>query len=220
MTLTVLAMLAALSAPGTWLGRAATLLREFQAQPSSVTAEPGDRCPTNSVGLERSTAPSWVDAVRDGVELQVPYSPDWRVAGIGISPIDVEPDTSEWLLRFGRPVNEGTFLTREYLLTREEPMSRTIMMIRYSAGCSGDRPATLVTLGDVPGVLHFVGGASGCSLAFAFTAEGHSYDLYHVPDLGAEAPEVNEEMKIIAASVHESASAKARAQRSGRATSR
>lgn len=133
----------------------------------------------------------WIAVSLDNFTLTIPYSPTL----IGPPSYEPQPVDGQPGIRFGGLVSAGTFRTREYFLFREERTDLNLLAQLRGGVCG---PASLRSIGRVQGVAYMIGGAKGCSSAFAFNEGGHTYVLYHFAEFGAApAPFGVDEEKII-----------------------
>jgi hypothetical protein len=133
----------------------------------------------------------WVAVSLDNFTLTIPYSPTL----IGPPPYEPQPVDGQPGIRFGDLVSAGTFRTREYYLFREERTDLDLLAQLRDGECGH---TSLRSIGRVQGVAYMIGGAKGCSSAFAFNEGGHMYVLYRFAEFGAPpAPFGADEEKII-----------------------
>lgn len=126
----------------------------------------------------RALRPDWLPVRVEDFALSIPHSPAYD----GLAPYDMQSDGDEPGIRFGALVSAGTFSVREYYLSREA-RSDLLLLAQLRSGECGQ--AALRSIGSVTGVAYMVGGAKGCSRAFAFNQGRHTYVLRRFAGLGA-----------------------------------
>lgn len=152
--------------------------------------------------LERNTVPAWRSVKFFNTAVSIPYSEKWKIRSVGISAFDEEGENEHRIYRFGKPMDGGTLIEREYFLERSEKKNLEILLKELSGGCGEGVASEKIQIGSIYGVKHYAGGARGCSVGIAFVAGKHTFSLYRVSDIGQDAPEINEEMKKIILSIH------------------
>lgn len=162
-----------------------------------------------STTFDRGAAPTWISASIDDFKLSIPYAREWQVNGIGLSEYDIETvslssrPVEQHIIRFGRPINGGTYIIREYYLYQTPTTSLAELQQKLTPGCGDEPTAKLLQINGSEGVQHTVGGAKGCSVGFAFTTPQHTYFIYRIADFGNPTPTIHEEMKKVIESIKE-----------------
>lgn len=156
--------------------------------------------------ITQDAEPSWQMVEFDGFAFSVPYSPDWTVSGTGISMYDLSPSSSlPRIIRFGRPSNGGTYISREYFAYREfrthAPDQNSFGYLKQNLSCVDGFVPRIRMIGDIEGLEHHIGGAKGCATGFVFNRGEDSYFVYKVPDFGKDSLEIDEEMKRVIESI-------------------
>ncbi len=174
----------------------------FWSKHNSPSAINTIQIPSLADQIIRDAPPIWQTVELDGFSVEVPYSPDWTVSGIGIS-VDDKYDSEVYGINFGRPINNSHSVGREYTLTQypREDLDNGPGVMDHS-GCYG--ASSRATVGNARGVMFFQGGATWCSLNFAFTVGSHTYYLeQRVDKFGLPPKEIGDEMSRIIQSVAE-----------------
>ncbi len=152
--------------------------------------------------FRREAEPEWRTVSLGGFSLAVPYSPAWRFADVGLSVYDADqPLDPQGTIRFGRPVDAGTFVSREYDVSRrrlpDPRQADAVAVVLAEMDCVDGYAARRATIGGIRGVEYHVGGAKGCALGFAFQRGAYLYYVNKIPDLGQPTPEVDAEMERV-----------------------
>lgn len=155
--------------------------------------------------FSRDATPEWKLISVDGFHVSVPYSPDWKVSLTGISVFDGKSDESGTRIIFGRPQDDGTFIFRQYALSRTTkvkdifPPDMTFALMSNMCG-----EPERISVGKIQGIKLFNGGAKGCYIGFTFNIGTHTYELSKIPDIGDNPSRVvDEEMAKIIQSIYE-----------------
>ena len=148
--------------------------------------------------------PDWHDIKTGDFSLSVPYSPSWKITDVGLSVYDVDTpiEKDHPAIRFGKAIDGGTYIVREYLLERSIKKNFDTLQRELTNGCSAQIPAKPLTIDEIQGIQHYSGGAKGCSIGFAFNKGSYTYYLYRISNFGEPTPEINDEMKEIIKSIH------------------
>jgi hypothetical protein len=148
--------------------------------------------------------PSWQTIKVNDFSLSVPYSPDWRIGGVGLSLFDIgsPPEKDRPTVSFGEPIDAGTYIVREYFLSQSDKKDLDILKMELSNLCVDHKPAEAVSLENIQGIKFSTGGAKGCSLGFAFNLGEYTYYIYRKHDLWGRIPEISDEMKEIIKSIN------------------
>lgn len=152
--------------------------------------------------LERNSVPGWRSVKFFNHSVSIPYSEKWKIRSVGISLFDEEGENEHRIYRFGKPMDGGTLIEREYILERSEKKNLDVLLKELSGGCGEGVASEKIQISSIQGVKHYAGGAKGCSVGIAFVTGKHTFSLYRVSDIGQDAPEINEEMKKIILSIH------------------
>jgi hypothetical protein len=146
--------------------------------------------------------PHWIPITVDQVSLSIPYSPEWKISAGELPPYQIdEIEGAHKTIRFGRLVDKGTAVTREYYLYYEE--KQTLDSLKDSLSCADGYESRITKIGNIEGIDHHVGGAKGCAAGFAFNNGQRTYFIYHLSNIGDPASEITDEMKQIIQSVRE-----------------
>lgn len=152
--------------------------------------------------LTRGSTTEWVAATNHGISLVIPHSPEWKVSDVGVSPFDAESiEGAGNVLRFGRPIDAGTYITREYRLFRQQKRDLSTLQEELSGGCEGHEGARITTVGDIQCLRYFEGGAKGCAVGVTVNKGDFTYFLYRSGDMGDATPDCDEEMARIVSSI-------------------
>ncbi len=141
--------------------------------------------------LKMSAAADWQPISNELLQLVVPFSKDWSVAGQAILPVNFYADhgSTDGALSFGRFVSNGTYFSREYTLTMsvvpfvdvappvEVPLQNECLEVRDASGTLLTLPPQEVTVGTTKGVSLLVGGTKGCSTVFRFARWRMQFEL-------------------------------------------
>ncbi len=152
--------------------------------------------------FRREAEPEWRTVSFGDVSLSVPYSPKWRFADVGLSVYDADqPLDSRGAIRFGRPSDAGTYVSREYDVSRRRLIgprqADAVAVVLVEMECVDGYVARRVTVGGIRGVQYHAGGAKGCALGFAFQRGDYLYYVNKIPDLGQPTPEIDAEMERV-----------------------
>jgi hypothetical protein len=155
--------------------------------------------------FSRDATPEWRSVHVGGFHVSIPYSTNWKVSETGISVFDTGTDESGIGIIFGRPQDNGTFIFRQYALSRTTkvkgifPPDMTLMSMSSMCG-----EPERISLGKIQGIKFFNGGAKGCYIGFTFNISTHTYELRKIPDIGDNPSQViDEEMTKIIQSIYE-----------------
>lgn len=154
--------------------------------------------------FQRDAKPEWQEISTHGFRVSIPYSTQWTIGSVGLSVYDVV-DESVDAISFGRPINGGMYISREYDLYRKPKESLGDLAVQsLSDQCPDHQPAEKITVGKIAGIQFTEGGAKGCNLSFTFTVGSHTYVLSHIPDFSnLPAKTIEPDMQKIIESVRE-----------------
>jgi hypothetical protein len=148
----------------------------------------------------------WQTVQLNSFSVSVPYSKDWKTSGNGLSVYEADSRSEgSQVIRFGKPADAGTYITREYFLFRDsrnsQPEQASLEYLQSHLSCVDGFKSRIIEVGGRTGVEHHMGGAKGCSTGFVFNQGEYTYYLYRVPDIGKDSPPIDEEMRTIIQSI-------------------
>lgn len=175
---------------------------EILKQDLSTKEEMSDGGISISEILVRDAVPNWKSVKFFSISVSIPYSEKWKIRSVGISTFDEENQGGAIFYRFGKPIDGGTFVEREYFLERSEKKNLESLLKELTGGCGEEVASEKIQIGNIYAVKHYAGGARGCSVGIAIVSGKYTYSLYRNSDIGQDAPEINDEMKKIISSIH------------------
>lgn len=152
--------------------------------------------------IERNAVADWKSVKFYNISISIPHSGKWKIRTVGISLFDEEIENGHLFYRFGKPVDGGTLIEREYYIERSEKRNLETLLKELSGGCGEEIASEKIQIGNIQAVKHYVGGAKGCSVGIAFLSGKYTYSLYRVSDIGQDSSDINEDMKKIILSIH------------------
>lgn len=161
----------------------------------SLSTELWDKGVTYEDQIKMDASPIWETVNMGQILIDIPYSPDWRVEGRAVLPVNHrgEPGSSDVSILFGKYVGAGTYFAREYALEvkyklmqvgdpilddlDDGPRADEGPEIRDPEGRLLTAPASPMTIGDVRGMAYLSCGAKGCVTKFFGHREGSRYTI-------------------------------------------